>query len=260
MKSPVYIFDVWEQIERRVRRTSRLALFTDFDGTLAGIQKNPNSIRLPEKSRRLLAGLAEAGATVGVISGRRVEDIARRVGLEGIWYSGAHGFFLRDPDGRTIAFATPVEQARVAAATRLLAAKLRGARRIRLERKVATLTIHYRGASPSVTESAARAVFEVAARCRLHVQAGKRSWELLPNVTVNKWTSIRRILKLSALRASRPYTMIYLGDDTTDENVFEHMTGISIAVGRRQKTAAKFYVHSRREAEQFLERLLKTIA
>jgi len=260
MKSPVYVFNVWEQIERRVRRASRLALFTDFDGTLAGIQKNPNSVRLPEKSRRLLAGLAKAGATVGVISGRRVEDVAPRVGLEGIWYSGAHGFFLRDPAGRTITFATPVEQARVAAATRLLAERLRGARRIRLERKVATLTIHCRGASPGVTESAARAVFEVAARCGLHVQAGKRSWELLPNVTVNKWTSIRRILKLSAPRANQPCTMIYLGDDTTDENVFEHMTGISIAVGRKRKTNAKFYVHSPPEAAQFLERVLKTIA
>jgi trehalose-phosphatase len=126
-----------------------------------------------------------------------------------------------------------------------------------VEPKGATVAVHYRGASRRNVVRAREALTQ----CReeipgLHLMKGKKVWELLPKREVDKWAAIQFILKRERRkRRSAGRTLVYLGDDTTDERVFRKMPGISVAVGKRHKTAARFFLRSPAEVRQFLRRV-----
>lgn len=257
MTGPRHLLDAWPVLRREFADPRRVALFSDFDGTLVRIQRRPRGVRLSRSLRRLLRRFAHAGAVVGVISGRRLADARTRVGVRGIWYAGVHGCFLQNPANRRFALLNPNEQALIRRAGRKLLRQLRGISGIAVEAKGATVAVHYRGASRERVAQARGVV----ARCReempgLHLMEGKKVWELLPEREVDKWTAIQFILRRERKKcASAGRPLVYLGDDTTDERVFRRMRGISVAVGRRHRTAARFFLRSPAEVRQFLERV-----
>jgi trehalose-phosphatase len=260
MSSPLHISRAWEQIERRIRRSPRLAFFTDFDGTLVRIQRNPRNVRLSQSSRALLAGLKNAGVTVGIASGRAIEDVRARAGLNGIWYVGAHGYFLRDPENREFSLLRLPEQARMKDVIHALAVELRGLVGVELESKEASVAVHYRGASKPTRELVRDRISRLVNGRQLHLLAGKRVWELLPNSRVSKWTGIQFALKRAARRGDpRRPLLIFVGDDVTDERVFERIDGIGVVVGRKRKTAAGYYLRSPAEVGRFLEKVIDCI-
>src|SRR3954470_12696710 len=65
-----HLFDAWPDVARRLASADRLALFTDFDGTLPAIRRHASSVRLSIAVRARLAALARRGHLIGVISGR----------------------------------------------------------------------------------------------------------------------------------------------------------------------------------------------
>lgn len=257
MSGPRHLFAAWSEIRRRVRRAGRLALFTDFDGTLVPIRSRPDQVRLPSHMRRRLAKIVRCGATVGVVSGRRLEDVHRRVGLPGIWYVGAHGFFLRDPARRRIVLLNRQETARMDRVRSLLSRRLHAVPGIVVEPKGATIAVHYRGASRPDREMARRCITRaLQSGPGLCLMAGKSVWEIFPNTDSDKWSAIQFILRREqAGRGGQGWLLFYLGDDTTDERVFEKMAGISVAVGKQSRTAARFFLRSPAEVGTFLEEL-----
>ncbi len=76
----------------------RPAVFFDFDGTLSDIVDDPDSARPVAGATEALGKLA-ARCPVAVLSGRDLADVTKRVGVQGIWYAGSHGFELTAPDG-----------------------------------------------------------------------------------------------------------------------------------------------------------------
>src|SRR6266481_4952242 len=82
----------------------KASLCLDFDGTLAAIVPEPSEARLDECVRHaLLAIQGTKRITVGVISGRAIEDLQPRVGIGGIVYAGNHGLeILGPPDLRFV--------------------------------------------------------------------------------------------------------------------------------------------------------------
>jgi trehalose-phosphatase len=257
MKHPRHLLGAWPRLRAQLADPCRVALFTDFDGTLVRIRRRPGGVRLGAHVRRLLAELSRAGALVGVVSGRRLEDVRGRVGLRGIWYAGAHGFFLRDPANRRFTLLKLAERLLVSRAQRWLARQLRGVPGIALEPKGATVALHYRGASRRCVELARVAIAQFLRKTKgLHLMSGKKVLELVPAREVDKWAAIQFVFAREKRR--RPdtiQTVIYLGDDTTDERVFEKMRGISVAVGKRQNTSARYFLRSPAEVRQFLEKL-----
>jgi len=75
-----------------------LAVFLDYDGTLTPIVDRPELALLPEPMRETVRRLARR-ATVAVISGRELADVRRLVGIDGIFYSGSHGYQIEGPGG-----------------------------------------------------------------------------------------------------------------------------------------------------------------
>lgn len=256
-EAPKHLFDCWGEVTGQIRRAQHLALFCDFDGTLTPIRRDPDAVRLAPRVRNLLKALAKSGITLGLVSGREIADLRKRVGLRGMWYAGAHGLLLRDPGNRAHSLVKPEQKARIRAATRLLTKQIRGARGLRIERKIATVALHYRGAPRKSQVIARDAVARAMERDpHLCVLASKKVWGLLPDEQSDKWRGISFILEREQQRNSDGgRLLIFVGDDATDERVFAKMRGISIAVGKKSKTAARYWLRSPGEVRKFLERL-----
>lgn len=255
--APRHLFDCWGEISGQIRRAQHVAIFTDFDGTLTPIRRDPEAVRLAPRVRALLEQIAQSGMTVGVVSGRKVADVRKHVQLKRIWYAGAHGIFLRDPENRAYSLAKPEHKARIREATRLLTKQIRGARGLRIEHKIATVALHYRGASPKSQQIARDAVARAMERDpQLCLLPSKKVWGLLPDAQSDKWGAISFILEQEQRRnPGGRWLLIFIGDDATDERVFARMKGISIAVGKKHKSAARYWLRSTGEVRRFLERL-----
>lgn len=256
-KAPKHLFHSWGEITGQIRRAQHVALFTDFDGTLTPIRRDPEAVGLAPKVRELLENLSKSGIILGVVSGRKVADVRKRVRLRRIWYAGAHGLFLRDPENRAYSLARPAQKARIREASRLLAASIRGARGLWIEQKIATVALHYRGAPPKSQQIARDAVAKAMERDpHLCLLASKKVWGLLPDAQSDKWGAISFIMEREQQRnSSGRWLLIFVGDDATDERVFARMKGISVAVGKKNKTAARYWLRSPGEVRKFLERL-----
>jgi trehalose-phosphatase len=256
MTAPRHALRSWKEIASVCRRAAHLALFTDFDGTLVRIRAHPDLVVLSERVRCLLGATARSGVTVGVVSGRRLADLRRRVRLDHIWYVGAHGYFLLDPGNRATALLTPTERERMRAVRRVLGRQVSGISGVQLESKEATIAVHYRRASTRSVHRARQVIGELLQRYpQLTLLPGKKVWGLLPGRRTDKWTAISFILRRARRRRAGPWLTVFLGDDATDERVFHKMQGISIVVGRKQRTAARYYLRSPAEVFRFLRRL-----
>ncbi len=255
--APRHLFDCWSEITAQIRRAQHVALFSDFDGTLTPIRSDSEAVGLSPRVRKVLEKLASSGIMLGVVSGRKIADVQKRIRMKGIWYAGAHGLFLRDPKTRSFSLVKPEQKARIWEATRLLEKQIRGARGLWVEHKVATVALHYRGAPPKSQRIARDAVAKAMERDpNLTLLASKKVWGLLPDAQADKWGAISFIMEREHRRkpAGR-WSLIFVGDDATDERVFARMHGISVAVGKKSKTAAKYWLRSPGEVRQFLERL-----
>ena len=257
MTAPVHALAGWKRILGEIRRAPGLGLFSDFDGTLVRLRKHPRQVRLPGRMRERLMALSRQVRVVGIVSGRGIADLRRRAKVPHVWYAGAHGFYLMTPGNREISLLTRGERATMRRVRRSLAGALAGLRGVRLEPKEATLAVHYRAAS-SKTAARARQVIEgvIEEHEGVSLMAGKKVWELLPNSHTDKWTAISYILRHSRKGpAGGRILPIFLGDDVTDERVFRKMEGISVAVGKKHKTAARYYLRSPAEVAKFLDRV-----
>jgi trehalose-phosphatase len=251
---PVHLFRVWEKVVRRLAHPERVALFTDFDGTLAPICSRPSDARMLAGTRPLLAACAKQVALTGVVSGRRLLDVRRRVGVSGAWYAGVHGYALVSPRNRRFLLLNRVERERIAYVASRLSQALSGLNGIRVEHKEAAVAVHYRGASIASRHTAGRLVRSLSAESPdLRLMLGRKVWEFLPAGEVNKASAIRFILQRERLRRA----LVFLGDDVTDETVFREMRGVMVLVGKRRHTAARYWLRSPSEVRQFLERCLR---
>lgn len=119
---------------------TRLLLASDFDGTLSAIVDEPSDATLHSSARELLAAAASnKSLTIALVSGRDVEDLAARAGLENIWYAGSHGREVRRPDGSWLVSEPPL----AARPEPELISRLRE-RGFRIEEKKFGLAIHWR--------------------------------------------------------------------------------------------------------------------
>ena len=248
--------DAWSDLAPRLARFQHLAIFADFDGTLAPIRTRASAVRLARRTRRVLRLLAARGHVVGIISGRAIDDLRRRVSLAGLWYVGDHGFLLRSPRGGRLQLVRHSERAAVARATRRLQAALGGVAGVTIEPKDAGVAVHYRNAPASSRLVAARVTRQLGrARNGLRVMAGKCVWELVPVGTVDKALAVRLILQSERRRRRGTLLPIYLGDDTADERVFSTQVGLSIAVDPRPSAAAEYRLRSPAEVCRWLEKV-----
>lgn len=243
------------EIDRRFGG-SPLAVFLDFDGTLAEIVENPGDARLAPGMREAVAVLAQ-NCAVAIVSGRDLDDVRGLAGLEGVHYAGSHGFVMAGPGGwrETAPEGAPFPPILDAAESALREA-LEGLEGVVVERKSFSLAVHHRraaaGAEALVRETLSRVL---AAQPRLAFSAGKKVFDVKPRVD---WDKGRATLAL-ARRFGADRLPVYVGDDTTDEDAFRALAGRGVTIvvrdGAERATAADYALDGVAGVEEFIRRL-----
>ena len=203
--------EVGTLLARLAEHPARAALLLDVDGTLAPIVPRPESARVPERTRAVLAGLTARYGLVACLSGRPAVDAARVVGVDGIRYVGEHGLEL-DP-------AAELWAERLAAFAASTPWPHEPGKRL-------SLSFHYRDADD---EGAARTELEaLAERARgegLRARWGRKVLEIRPPVDADKGTAVRRLVAEAGVQRA-----LYAGDDATDVDAFAGLDALELAV------------------------------
>lgn len=236
-----------------------LVSMLDVDGTLAPIAPRPDDAAVPPDTRRLLAALAtHLGVTVAFVSGRAAADVERLTGVRGAWIVGNHGFEILRPDGTPLTDAA-LGSARgaIAAAVHEISEAVRSTPGVLIEDKRWTASVHFRLAAPSVAPSLRDIVRQAADRHGLRVMEGKKVLEIRPNRDVSKGTAALQLAR--EILGERPGSVLYIGDDATDEDAFASLRAqMPSAVTARvthddaARTAAEFELEDTRAVSDFL--------
>ncbi|HEY7401698.1 MAG TPA: trehalose-phosphatase [Actinomycetota bacterium] len=182
-------------------------LLLDFDGTLAELVARPELAQPAPGAREALAALVSSYAVVAVITGRRAEEVAALLGVDGLRYEGLYGMQDAAPE-LALALLPRVEAAAAAEPAAWV------------EDKGASLAVHYRQAEdPQVARSRLiAALAPVAASAGLELVEGKRVVELVPPGRPRKGETVERLAGELALGA-----VLYAGDDLADADAFDAM-------------------------------------
>ena len=237
-------------------RDRQLAVFLDYDGTLAPIVDRPEQAVLADSTRQLLRSLA-CRVPVAIITGRDLEDVRRRVDIEGIVYLGSHGFDIAGRHGlrkqMAMEFLTVLE-----AAEKELHEKLAYISGAFLERKRFSIAAHYRQVPDESLPKFEQAANEVAARHpELRKITGKKVYELQPDIDWHKGKALLWVMEEMGSK-EREILAVYIGDDATDEDAFRvlQQRGVGIIVTEQpRETLARYMLKDPAEVELFLGKL-----
>ncbi|MBW6394276.1 trehalose-phosphatase [Thermus sp. SYSU G05001] len=196
-------------------RVEQPLFLLDYDGTLAPIAPRPEKA-LPHPGALEVLRALMARYPLYVITGRRVEDLARLLPLPGLRVVGGHGLEEGEIGGES----HPLFPADLGPLRRVLPS----CPGVWVEDKGFALAFHYRGAED---EERARACLEVWLAAHedllralgLEVLLGKKVLEVKPKGASKGQAALR-------LWARYPgHTPIYIGDDATDETAFQVLKG-----------------------------------
>ena len=218
-----------EIVEAAGRPGARKTILVDLDGTLAPIAPAPELARVPRATLAALEGLLAAGWKVAVVSGRPLRDVRRMVPVAGVRAFGSHG--LEGGSRRPVATGALVSRrlAALASSAQKLARRTPGAR---VEVKPAGIALHDRmvakGDLASWRESA-RALLDDADLRGLEILDGRRVIELRLRGP-HKGDVVERLAPRGASRRVDA-SLVAIGDDLTDEDMFAAIAGRGLAIG-----------------------------
>lgn len=255
-----YLFDEWEKIKETVTGKN-FFLFLDYDGTLALIADHPDKAVLSDEVRNILRKIAlNPGFKVAVISGRTLKDIKSRVGIKEIIYSGNHGLEIEGPSfkfKKSVTISYKILLGKIKKELRLAFADFKN---VFIEDKKLTLSIHYRLAGKKHISVIKNIFYKTISgyliEKKIKVRKGKMIFEIAPPVKWNKSTAVLWILNRPEFSKNDFYP-VYFGDDTTDEDAFRVLKdkGITVLVGHRKKSYAKYYLNDVTEVGKFADQL-----
>ena len=200
-------------LARLAAEPATTGLFLDFDGVLAPIVARREDAEISPETRAELVRLATRYALVAVVSGRAADDVRDRVGVDGVVCVGTHGLEL-EPEAER--WRKPLAGFAAAAPWPAHAVELKGL----------ALAFHFRDRDDEA--EAVRELDAIADRARAEgflTRYGRRVLEVLPPVSADKGTAVRRLLDEHHLRRA-----LAAGDDTTDLDSFAALDGLDVAV------------------------------
>lgn len=242
------------------RRSGRLVLLLDFDGTLAPIVDRPGDAAMPPATREALTRVMRLpGAAVAVVSGRALADVRARANIDGITYAGNHGMEISGPGVHRVhpgAVAARRDLQRAHAALTDAVADVSGAW---VEDKGLTLSVHVRMAQRDrVPALRCRVRDVVEPLAALQLAEGKEVLEVRPRDGWNKGDAVLWLLVTMDVPPGAP--VLYLGDDRTDEDAFTALRdsgrGDGVVIGEHAvDTAATSQLRDPAEVGRMLEAL-----
>jgi trehalose-phosphatase len=239
------------------RRGYRLALLFDYDGTLTPFVEHPALARLEPPTLRLLREFVfRPGVSVGIISGRSLEDLRELMDIPGLYYAGTSGLeFDFQGERHTVAAAEAFRET-ISDAAQKLSRLVRGFPGAFVERKDLGITLHYRRVSNQIS-----APLLMEADCllrdyqgQLTMIEGPLAWEIAPKVDWDKGAALRFIIDA----IGRPVLPVYAGASANDSNAFAAVSslgGIALGVGASAPSVVRFRLETPADLINLLDRL-----
>jgi trehalose-phosphatase len=237
-------------------RCKSIILFLDFDGTLAPIRKTPSLARLPFETRALLRRLSNRpNIIVGLVTGRSEADIIKKVRIRNVIWIANHGFEISMGRSHWVHRAAKEARPVLGEIARKLRRGLSAVQGVLIENKRYTLTVHYRNVrkqSVSLVKEITRHLLRPY-EAQFRITTGKKVFEVRPNAPWNKGHAVEHVLE--CLRPDKTSLLVYIGDDRTDEDAFKrlHARALTVMVGRKIESAARYRVRNPRAAKEFLK-------
>jgi trehalose-phosphatase len=186
---------------------------------------------------------------IGILSGRALSDLRVKVPVPNAIHAGCHGLEVTGPG---LAFRHPGAEMRrpmlqaIAGELGLRVGAIAGAR---VEFKGLAVAVHYRGVPHGQGARLAGALGQVVRphRAQIELLRGKKVVEILPKVRWNKGACALWIRDRVRDEIPAPLTMLYAGDDRTEERAFRLLSGdaVTARVGApRGRTAAIYRLRS----------------
>jgi len=249
--------EVEAEVSGRPADTAFLLLL-DFDGTLAEFNPDPAAPELTVERFELLSAISRApGMSLGIVSGRRLDDLRARTRLpDHVYHAGLHGLEIEVDGKRQTHPDLAAAEQRVEDLANCLARLSHEFPGVLIEDKGASVAVHVRNVPKDQFERIfARAdVLAVPWIAEGHVRRleGNSVVEYLPNINGHKGDATRWITTDVESKFARPAWVAYIGDDITDEDAFAAIDhGIGVLVGLRP-TAATHKLDGIADVDRFL--------
>lgn len=255
-----YLFEAWPAIKQQIK-SNAIVLCLDFDGTLTPIVERPEQALLSADRHNLLEKMAGLeGCSVVIVSGRALPEWKEKISIKNITYVGNHGFEMEGP---RIHFKSPIYpsvRGHYSDIKRDLEEKLLTIPGVVLEDKGATMSVHCRLVPPEelarFTELLHRLLKPYLTDQQIRLTEGKKVFEIRPPIKWDKGKAVAWLLTQQAFSQKDEHLLpIAIGDDVTDEDLFEVFQGrgISVVVGEGKASQADYYLRDCEGVYQFLK-------
>lgn len=221
----------------------RLVLVFDYDGTLTPLVAHPSLAQLDPALRGLLARLAATPrVTVGVVSGRALDNLMEAVGLAGLCFGGTCGLELDLRGERCIPAEALLARDLINKLIDAVDARLASYPGAWVEKKPFGLTVHYRQlAADKMAPLCAEVMTLLEPHAAiLHVLEGPLAIEVLPAIGRDKGTALQAIV---AHGGAKPATVLYAGDAANDAPALAaavELGGIALGIGPEPPAVAEY--------------------
>ena len=187
MKAKPFFPVGWRRLQRQSERANDRVLLLDYDGTLTPIVRDPSAALLSKGMRDVLTRLAvQKGITLGILSGRKLDQIRRLVRIPKILYGGNHGFELWIRGRKRVLAQANRFLPLVRMLGKELSRRLDGFTGVWVEDKGITLSVHCRRCSAADTAGilaiCQRLTSPWEARRQIRVTRGKKVYEIRPAI------------------------------------------------------------------------------
>ncbi len=234
----------------RLATTPILLVASDYDGTLAPIVNDPKRAFPQHQVMVALKSLASMPHThVAVISGRALRDLAMLTGSPAaVHLVGSHGSEFEPGFADHL---DPADVERLDSIQNELTRLADGHAGVDLESKPASVAFHYRNAAEKdhdLLAATVRTAFEN--RAGIYLNEGKKVVEVSV-ISTDKGLAMKCIRQRVGASAA-----LYLGDDRTDEDAFDVLSGpdVGIKIGDGS-SAAEFHLSDPEAVARFLAQL-----
>lgn len=231
---------------KKLNKATTLFAF-DFDGTLCAINHSPRKAALNKKVARQLEELSSQGP-IAIITGRSYKDIKSKLPFTPTYIIGNHGIesFKKNPLLNKAKKECQLWMAKLA--------KVPWQKGIFIEYKTYSLTFHYRQCQNPVLakKQILKELQKAAPKCQLIF--GKSIINVLHEKSPNKSHAVEMLFKIKNIK-----NVFYIGDDDTDEKVFNlnHPGLFTVRVGKKKKSQAAFYLQRQSQISSLLKLLLQ---
>lgn len=246
------VFDDYQcYLTQYLQNAKNLAILLDYDGTLSPIVDHPDLAKIPPETKAILEDLSKTPSVfLAIVSGRDVNNVKEKVGINDITYAGNHGFQVIYPNGTKYSHQLPTgfDDKIKELISNLEKSVVRDGAWI--EDKGATLTFHFRATPEEKRPELERTAREIIEKAGFKAGNSHFAVEARPPIEWNKGKVVLMLLdrEYGENKWQGNVRIIFIGDDTTDEDAMLALKG----------NAATFRIASSAEVKTHAEKLLSS--